>query len=131
VAMGQSINSPQQSQSGQTGDEAGRQSESGSRTEMLSGHSAMAAKQNIFGLIDPGREIRRPPLVGMQFLHESPVGTGDIVGSRPGLKAKDLIGLLLRHFSAGRGAPAVLPRSRITLRVFTPAGLPAIKIRHE
>ena len=91
----------------------------------------MAAKQNIFGLVDPGREIRRPPLVGMQFLHESPMGAGDLVGPRPGLKAKDLIGLLLRHFSAGRGAPTALPRSRITLRVFTPAGLPAIKIRHE
>ena len=91
----------------------------------------MAAKQNIFGLIDPRREVRRPPLVGMQFLHEGPVSAGDVVSPRAGLKAKDLIGLLLRHFSAGRGAPAVLPRSRITLRVFTPAGLPAIKIRHE
>ena len=91
----------------------------------------MAAKQNIFGLIDPSREVRRPPLVGMQFLHEGPMGTGDVVGPRAGLKAKDLIGLLLRHFSAGRSVPAVLPRSRITLRVFTPAGLPAVKIRHE
>ena len=91
----------------------------------------MATKQNIFGVIDPGREVRRPPLVGMQFLHEGPVGAGDLVGPRPGLKAKDLISLLLRHFSAARTSPAVLPRSRITLRVFTPAGLPAVKIRHE
>ena len=129
--MGQSINSFQQAQSGRTGDVTGRQTESRSRAELFSSESAMAAKQNIFGLVDPGREIRRPPLVGMQFLHESPMGAGDLVGPRPGLKAKDLIGLLLRHFSAGRGAPTALPRSRITLRVFTPAGLPAIKIRHE
>ena len=91
----------------------------------------MATKQNIFGLIDPGREVRRPPLVGMQFLHEGPVGAGDLVSPRPGLKAKDLISLLLRHFSTGGSDFAILPRSCITLRVFTPGGLPAIKIGHE
>ena len=90
----------------------------------------MAAKQNIFGLIDPSREVRRPPLVGMQFLHEGPVSAGDVVSPRSGLKAKDLIGLLLRHFSPGRNAAAP-PRCRVTLRVFTPAGLPAVKIRSE
>ena len=91
----------------------------------------MATKKNVLGLIDAGREVRRPPLVGMQFLHEGPVGAGNLVSPSPGLKAKDLISLLLRHFSAGRSGSAVLPRSRITLRVFTPGGLPAIKIRHE
>ena len=90
-----------------------------------------SAKQNILGLIDSGREVRRPPLIGMQFLHDGPVSARDVVGPRSGLKAKDLIGLLLRHFSAARTSPAVLPRSRITLRVFTPAGLPAVKMRHE
>src|ERR1039457_4558693 len=62
------------------------------------GISAMAAKQNILGLIDAGREVRRPPLVGMQFLHEGSVGATDLLGVRPGLKAKDLISLLFRHF---------------------------------
>ena len=90
----------------------------------------MAAKQNILGLINAGREVRRPPLVGMQFLHEGPVRTSDLVGARSGLKAKDLIGLLFRHFAAGRSTTP-LPRCRITLRVFTPAGLPAVKIRHQ
>ena len=90
----------------------------------------MAAKQNILGLIDAGREVRRPPLVGMQFLHEGSVGATDLLGARPGLKAKDLISLLFRHFAAGRSA-APLPRRRITLRVFTPAGLPAVKISHQ
>ena len=90
----------------------------------------MAAKQNILGLIDASRKVRRPPLVGMQFLHEGSVSATDFGGVRSGLKAKDLISLLFRHFAAGRSAPA-LPRSRITLRVFTPAGLPAVKIRHQ
>jgi hypothetical protein len=129
--MGQSVTSSSQAEPGQSGQEAERQSGTGSHAEILSGTSAMAAKQNIFGLIDPRREVRRAPLVGMQFLHEGPMGTGDVLSPRAGLKAKDLMGLLLRHFSAGRSVPAVLPRSRITLRVFTPAGLPAVKIRHE
>ena len=41
------------------------------------------------------------------------------------LRAKDLIDLLLGHFSARRAAP----RCRIALRVFTPTGMPAVKIR--
>ena len=30
----------------------------------------MRAKQSILGLVYTGGEVRRPPLVGMQFLHE-------------------------------------------------------------
>jgi hypothetical protein len=55
------------------------------------------------------------------------VGTSDLLRARPGLNAKDLIGLLFSHFgTARRVAPA--PRARVTLRVLTPAGLPAVKI---
>ena len=89
----------------------------------------MAAKKNLLGFIDLGREVRRPPLVGMQFLHQRPVGAADLLGARPRLHAKDLIGLLFRHFAASASAP--LPRCRITLRVFTPAGLPAVKISRQ
>ena len=88
----------------------------------------MRAKQNLFGLVHSGREVRRPPLVGMQFLHDGPVGARDLVSPRSGLKAKDLIGLLFRHFAAGRGAA---PRRRVLLRVFTPTGIPAVKIRDQ
>ena len=87
----------------------------------------MAAKQDILGLIDPGRKVRRPPLVGMQFLHERAVGTPDLLGARARLEAKDLIGLLLRHWPAARRP--VPPRCRIVLSVVTPAGLPAVQIR--
>ena len=87
----------------------------------------MAAKQNVLGLIDAGREIRRPPLVGMKFLHESPVRAADLLRARPRLKAKDLISLLFGHFSGSRRAD--LPRRRTRLRVLTPAGTPAVKIR--
>ena len=33
----------------------------------------MRAKQSILGLVYTGGEIRRPPLVGMQFLHQGAV----------------------------------------------------------
>ena len=100
------------------------------REDSFAGISAMASKQNFLGLIDTGREIRRAPLVGMQFLHEGPVSAGDLLRARPGLKIKDLIGLLLGHFAAERRA-APVPRCRIVLRVFTPAGLAAVKISNQ
>ena len=87
----------------------------------------MSTKQNFLGLIDAGREIRRAPLVGMEFLHQRAVRARDHVGARPGFHAKDLIGLLFRHFAAARRRP---PRCRVTLRVFAPAGVPAVKIRN-
>ena len=83
----------------------------------------MAAKKHVLGLIDAGREVRRPPLVGMQFLHERPVGLSDVLRAGPRLKAKDLIGLLFRHFAARRSA---LPRVRTALRVFAPSGAAGI-----
>ena len=39
----------------------------------------MRTKQSILGLVHPRGEIRRPPLVGMQFLHERTVGSTDLV----------------------------------------------------
>ena len=86
----------------------------------------MRSKQRILGLVYPGGEIRRPPLVGMQFLHERAVGPSDFVAPRSRLQAKDLIGLLLGHFAARRRA--ALPPCRISLRVLTPSGKPAVQI---
>ena len=88
----------------------------------------MAAQKNFLGFINAGREIRRPPLVGMELLHQRAMRAANIVGARTGFQAKDLIGLLFRHFASTRRAR---PRCRITLRVFTPAGIPAVKIRHQ
>jgi hypothetical protein len=48
----------------------------------------MASKKNVFRLIDAGRKVRRPSLVGMQFLHEPPcarpISSALAPGSRPG-----------------------------------------------
>jgi hypothetical protein len=89
----------------------------------------MASKQHILRFIDAGGEVRRPPLVGMQFLHETAVGTPDVLGTRPRLKAKDLISLLFRHFAGSRAQAA--PRCRTVLSVLTPSGMTAVKIRSK
>src|SRR5690349_22838016 len=91
--------------------------------------SPMAAQKDRLGLIYAGRKIRRPPLVGVKFLHEVAMGAPDLVGARPRLQAKDLISLLFRHFAAP--PRTARPRCRVVLHVVTPAGLPAVEISHQ
>ena len=86
----------------------------------------MSAKQHILGLIDPRREVRRPPLVGVELLHQRPVSLADLVDARTRLKPQDLVGLLLRHRAWRRVADR--PRVAISVSVFTPAGKPAVEI---
>ena len=86
----------------------------------------MRAKQSILGLVYTGGEVRRAPLVGMQFLHQGAMRPADVVTPRPRLQAKDLIGLLVRHFAARRRA--ALPPFHVALRVLTPCGKPAVQI---
>ena len=86
----------------------------------------MLPEQRVLGFVDASRKVVRAPLIGMDFLHQRPMGADDVLGLGSGLKAKDLIGLLMRHWPARRAAP---PRCRIGLRVLTPAGIPAVKIR--
>jgi len=86
----------------------------------------MRAKQSILGLVYPGSEVRRAPLVGMQFLHEGSVGSADFVAPRSRLQAKDLIGLLVRHFAPR--CRATVPPCPISLLVVTPRGKPAVQI---
>src|SRR5215212_10177582 len=88
--------------------------------------AVMSAKQGLLGLVDASRKVRRPPLVGMQFLHERSVRTPDFVNSRSLLQAKDLIGLLRRHFAARR--LSALPPCPFALRVLTPTGKPAVEV---
>ena len=86
----------------------------------------MRAKQSILSLVYTGGEVRRPPLIGMQFLHQPAVGPDDLVAPRPRLQAKDLIGLLVRHFSGRRRT--TVPPCPMTLSVLTPSGKPAVQI---
>ena len=62
----------------------------------------MSAQQHLSRLVDPRREMRRPPLVGMEFLHQAPVRGAHGFGARSRFKAKDLIGFLLGHRAGAR-----------------------------
>jgi hypothetical protein len=83
----------------------------------------MAAHKD--GLIHAGRKVRRPPLVGVKFLHQR---AKDNVPARGRLQARELIALLFGHFAA---AAPERPRCRTTLRVITPNGCTAVKIKHS
>ena len=91
----------------------------------------MSAKQSVLGRVDARREVRRPPLVGMEFLHQPAMGSANVVSRRYRLQAKDLISLLVRHFAVGRSAAVIVPPCRVALRVLTPGGKPAVKIRFK
>jgi hypothetical protein len=84
----------------------------------------MVSTQHILRFIDAGSEPRRPPLVGMNFLHERRVAAAI---ARSSHKTK-LINFLVGHFAGSRQN---VPHCTIALRVFTPSGLPAVKVRYR
>jgi hypothetical protein len=85
----------------------------------------MVSAQHIIRLIDAGGEIRRPPLAGMNFLHEHRVEVG-VRHAQSSHKLSELIGFIVGHLAATRHTH---PRCGIALRVFTPSGKPAVKVR--
>ena len=86
----------------------------------------MSAQQDYSRLVDASREVRRPSLVRMEFLHQRPMRFSDLVEARTRLKPQDLIGFLFRHYARMR--MGARPRVTVSMSVFTPAGKPAIKI---
>jgi hypothetical protein len=82
----------------------------------------MVSTQHILRFIDAGREVRRSPLVGMDFLHEHRVATRLSPTSQ---KARGLIAFLIRFAGSQRD----VPRCAVALRVFTPSGKSAVQVR--
>jgi hypothetical protein len=85
----------------------------------------MVSAQHIIRFIDADSEARRPPLIGLNFLHEPRVEVGTR-RARCSHKMSDLIGFLVGHLAATRHTS---PRCSVALRVFTPSGMPAVKVR--
>jgi hypothetical protein len=83
----------------------------------------MVSTQHILRFIDAGREVRRSPLVGMDFLHEHRVVTRLSPTSQ---KARGLIAFLIDRLA---GSQRDVPRCAVALRVFTPSGNSAVKVR--
>ena len=85
--------------------------------------SVVSAHQNVLGLVDTSRKIRRPPVVGMEFLHQRPMRANDIVARRPLVKAQDLISLILGHHArTGSRVRAAAPRVCTLVMCRTPSG---------
>jgi hypothetical protein len=92
----------------------------------------MAAQEYLFGLVDARGEVRRAPVVGMQFLHQRPVRPRDIVPRRAFTKPQDFIGFLLRHLPRSPRSPIAAgsaPRVTVLLSCLTPTGEAAVEIR--
>lgn len=88
----------------------------------------MLAKKFFLGLIDTSREIRRPPLVRMDFLYKRSVSSDDVALAGSRLKAKDLIGLLIREFTREPAVTRTRPVVHTFLHVLTPERKQAARI---
>ena len=86
----------------------------------------MSVEKNALGLVDASRQEIRAAAIRMDALHKAPMGLTDLLRVGAGRKTKDFIGLLLGHGARTRRASC--PRALVRLRVFTPAGKPAVQV---
>ncbi len=89
----------------------------------------MATQEDVLSLIHLSRQVRRSPMVRMEFLHQRVMRTNDRLARRTFLKSKNLIGLIFGHRSTALSASsAASARIAITLVCHTPAGKSAVEI---
>jgi hypothetical protein len=79
----------------------------------------MVSTQHILGFIEAGSVVRRRPLVGTKFLKDRRAA------DRAGRSSHKLMNFFVSQLA---GSPRNVPRWTIALRVFTPYGLPAVKL---
>jgi hypothetical protein len=85
----------------------------------------MVSARRILRFIDVGSEVRRRPLVGMDFLHER----GIMARISPTThEAKGLIARFVGQFVKSQSHQTA-PRCNVSLHVLGPSGLPAVKVR--
>jgi hypothetical protein len=83
----------------------------------------MVSAQHILRFIDAGREGRRPPLIGMDFLFLYKHREATQI---PPQRATGRLTFLVDRFA---GSQRDIPRCAVALRVFTPSGKPAVRVR--
>ena len=88
----------------------------------------MAGQQDTTSLIDPVAD-KRSRAFSAHPLRQAAMRLADVRRSGSRLKTKDLIGLLVSH--GARAWRASLPAVNVRVRVLTPAGRAAIKIRFQ
>lgn len=87
----------------------------------------MSSHQNVLGLVEPSRKEKSAAEAGVQALHQAAKRLADLRRNGPRFKTKDLVGLLLSH--GARSWRATLPVVQVRVRVMTPEGKAAIRIR--
>lgn len=87
----------------------------------------MNSQQHILGLVEPRRKEKSAAEAGVQALHQAAKRLADLRRNGPRFKTKDLVGLLLSH--GARSWRATLPVVHVRVRVQTPEGKTAVRIR--
>jgi hypothetical protein len=83
----------------------------------------MVSAQRLLRFIDIGSDVRRPPLVGMSFLHDRRV----VARTSPAPhESKGLVGRFVGHFVRSH---QMVARCSVSLHVLTPSGLSAVTVR--
>jgi hypothetical protein len=83
----------------------------------------MVSPQRLLRFVDVGSDLRRPPLVGMSFLHDQRMV------SRPPPAPNEVKGFIGRLVGQFVRLHQTVPRCSVSLHVLTPTGLPAVKVR--
>ena len=91
--------------------------------------SLHSPQQNFLGLVDAGRNVRRTPVVGMEFLHQRAMRPHNVVSRRSFPKAEDFVRLLLGQVRPAPAPGPTGPRIAMRLTCLTPSGKPAVHIR--
>ncbi|SKA33511.1 hypothetical protein SAMN05428963_11633 [Consotaella salsifontis] len=89
----------------------------------------MSTDQKGFRLVDPSGQKVGSSVVGMHPLHQAAMRIADFRDGRSRLKPKDLVSLLLCH--GARAWRSAQPIARPSVRVVSPAGRTAVKIRFQ
>jgi hypothetical protein len=83
----------------------------------------MVSARRILRFIDVGSEVRRRPLVGMDFLHERGIM------ARISPTTHEAKGLIARFVGQFVKSHQTAPRCNVSIHVLGPTGLPAVKVR--
>lgn len=86
----------------------------------------MFARKKSSGSVTPRDQLRRPPLVGMDFLHQE-IAPAAGPGAQRRLRARDIVGFLFGL----REPPPAAPRCKVLLEVFAPSGASAVEISFD
>ena len=87
----------------------------------------MISEKDVLGYIAPPAKARNSREPGVQALYQAAARLADIRRGGPKFRTRDLVGLLLSH--GARTWRNSLPVVDVRLRVITPSGKPAVRMR--